>query len=244
MLYICFAAFNEEPNISPLLRRIAEEIGKIGPYKIIAYDDGSTDGTHKSLLEHQSKYPLEIIHAPVNQGLGAGLNRLIEYLSGTPDDDSSIAVFVDGDDTHDPATIPIMVKAIENGSDVAIASRFVSGNHVSGIPLSRKLLSIGASLFWRILMPTQDIKDYTSGFRAYRISKIKLALAESSPLITRTGFECQIELLSRLRPYSSFKEVPINLQYERKQGQSKMRVMRTVVRNISLGLYFLLLKKS
>jgi dolichol-phosphate mannosyltransferase len=239
MLFICFSAYNEEHNIEPLLRRISTQFSSPESYQVIAYNDGSHDQTLAALERCKDAYPLVVLHSDENRGLGEGTNQLVHYICayGT---DSDIAVFMDGDDTHDPSVIPGMCAAIANGADVVIASRYCPGKIATGLSWQRHAISFAASVFWRVMLPIAQVKDYTCGFRAYRVGVLKQAVvAKGGSLISRRGFECQVELLNALKPYARFSEVPINLVYNRKQGASKMRIMRTSMRTLSLGIHLL-----
>ncbi|MBY0407943.1 MAG: glycosyltransferase [Rickettsiales bacterium] len=240
MLFICFAAYNEEQNIAPLLRRIAACMPAGTAYRVVAYNDGSTDATLAELERHAAAYPLVVMNAAKNGGLGVGTNALLTYVAkeGVSDD---VAVFMDADDTHDPSVIALMQAEMAKGADVVIASRYQPGKVATGLRWHRHVISWGASVFWRVMLPIRNVKDYSCGFRAYRVGVVQQAMAASGGgLITRPGFECQVEILSRLRPFARFAEVPINLAYDRKQGASKMRFMRTTRRTLSLGMYLLL----
>lgn len=245
MLFICFSAYNEEQNIEKLLRRIAGCMGSDTPYQVVAYDDGSTDNTQVVLEHCLLHYPLTLLHSDENHGLGMGLNQLIEHVC-VHGGDGDVAVFMDADDTHDPFVIHLMYDALKRGADVVVASRYAAGSMVSGMSWRRAALSRASSLFWRIMCPIPGVRDYTSGFRAYRLSVLKQALAErGEPLITRAGFECQPELLFRLRRATTvFAEVPIRLAQERKYSTSKMRFFRTAVYTLSLGLSLLMERSS
>ena len=242
MLFVCFAAFNEEQNIEPLLKRIAGQFTAEDRYTVVAFNDGSTDFTLVALERCQGHYPLVVLSSEQNHGLGEGTNRLVSYVckEGAAHD---IAIFMDGDDTHDPSVIGPMCAAVAQGADVVIASRYQPGRVATGLTRKRQAISFAASLFWRIMLPIHKVKDYTCGFRAYRVGVLQQALLEKGgSLISRRGFECQVELLSALKPYAQFAEVPINLVYNRKQGESKMRIMRTSLRTVSLGIHLLSLR--
>lgn len=239
MLFVCFAAFNEEQNIAPLLKRIAGHFIAEDHYTIVAYNDGSTDGTLEALQRDGGHYPLVILNSEQNLGLGEGMNRLVNFVCGQGKAED-IAVFMDGDDTHDPMVIGAMLDRLGRDADVVIASRYEKGQVTSGLSWQRKLISCAASLFWRVVLPIAGVKDYTCGFRAYRVGVLQKALAaKGSPLISRRGFECQVEILNALRPFARFAEVPIHLAYDRKQGESKMRIWRTSMRTLSLGIHLL-----
>jgi len=241
MLYICFSAYNEEQNIEKLLRRISGCMGNDTPYQVVAYDDGSTDNTQVVLEHCLLHHPLTFLHSDENKGLGMGLNRLIDHVC-KHGGDGDIAVFMDADDTHDPYVIQLMYEALKRGADVVVASRYAPGSIISGISWQRSILSRASSLFWRMLCPIPGVRDYTSGFRAYKLPVLKRALlVRGSDLVTRPGFECHAELLLRLRGVATiFSEVPIRLAYERKYSASKMRLARTAIYTLSLGLSLLM----
>ncbi len=239
MLFVCFAAYNEEQNIEPLLKRIALQFTAEDAYEVVAFNDGSTDRTLAALERCKGHYPLVILNSAENRGLGEGTNQLLAYVC-EKGKSSDIAVFMDGDDTHDPSVISLMCAALAKGADVVIASRYQPGKVATGLTWQRQMISYAASLFWRVMLPIAKVKDYTCGFRAYRVGVLQQALAaKGSALISRRGFECQVELLSALKPYARFGEVPINLVYNRKQGESKMRIFRTTLRTVSLGIHLL-----
>jgi dolichol-phosphate mannosyltransferase len=201
-------------------------------------NDGSTDGTLAELRRQEGSYPLTVLHAAENGGLGVGTQALLRYVSAQGAEHDT-AVFMDGDDTHDPSVIALMQEAMANGADVVIASRYQPGRVATGLSWQRHMVSLAASLFWRVMLPIPYVKDYTCGFRAYRVGVLQQAMAARSALVTRRGFECQVEILAGLRPFARFAEVPIHLAYDRKQGASKMRFVRTTLRTVSLGMYLL-----
>lgn len=240
MLYICFSAFNEEGNLASLVKRIARHIGDAADYHIVAFDDGSSDATRHTLETLKDMYPITLLSSDANRGLGAGMEALIGYVCSSAQA-HDIAVFMDADDTHDPSVMTQMCYAIAHGADVVIASRYLADSQQSGIPQHRRALSYLASVFWQAMLPIAHVKDYSCGYRAYRVSVLQHALKRYGDLlITRNGFECQVQLLQRLRGHAQFSEVPIRIMYERKKGASKMRIMRTSFRTLTLGCDILL----
>lgn len=168
------------------------------------------------------EYPeLHIVIHERNLGLGKALE------SGFAIAKEDIIVTMDADCTHDPSLIPVLVKALNN-ADVAIASRYVSGGGMQGVPWYRQALSVAGN---RVLSTVLKwpVNDGTSGYRAYR----KDCLKELGSLLP--GFEVQAEILSRLRN-KKICEVPMNLK-NRPAGHSKMKYSALIwpYLNLTLG---------
>jgi dolichol-phosphate mannosyltransferase len=182
--------------------------------------------------------PLIVDRHPVNLGLGAtirdGLLHAVE-LAGADD----IVVTMDADETHTPALILRMVRMIIEGHDVVIASRYQPGARVIGLPLHRRMISWLASRLIRLLFPTPGVRDFTCGYRAYRVSVLKKAFETyGQDFVSRDGFECMVDILLKLRRLPViFGEAPMILRYDLKVD-SKMRLLKT-----SAGTLRLLLKR-
>ncbi len=129
-----------------------------------------------------------------------------------------------------------MVREIQEGYDVVIASRFRTGARVVGVPFGRHFLSTGARALFTVLFPTKGVRDYTSGFRAYRGSVMKQAFATyGDKFVGEAGFSCMCDILLKLRKQGAlFHEVPLVLRYDQKGGVTKMQVMRTIWRTLAL----------
>jgi dolichol-phosphate mannosyltransferase len=123
-----------------------------------------------------------------------------------------------------------MVQMIHEGCDVVIASRFEHGGCAVGVPFDRVILSLGARALFTVLFPTRGVRDYTSGYRAYRASVIRQGFADHGDnLVAEKGFSCMADILLKLRRQGAlFGEAPLRLRYDRKGGESKMRVFNTI----------------
>jgi dolichol-phosphate mannosyltransferase len=229
-------AYNEEANIGGLLDEIRVTLAEASlPYRVVVVDDGSRDRTAPILDEWAVRMPLEIERHASNQGLGpAILHGLAAAMRSAGDDD--VVVTMDADQTHSPDLALKMYGRVRNGADVVIASRYRRDSLVSGVPVARRLTSWLASLVFRVLFPIRGVRDYSSGFRAFRASALKRAfLKYGERLIESRDFSCTIELLLKLRRLAiRFEETPIVLTYERKAGRSKMPAGRTALRTLSL----------
>jgi dolichol-phosphate mannosyltransferase len=236
-ILVVIPAYNEEANIGALLDRIDTSMAESGVrYHVIVVDDGSRDRTFEILNDYSKRIPLTISRHPVNQGLGATIRNGLLQAAGmsAPGD---IVVTMDADETHAPGLIPRMVQMVREGDDVVIASRYRPGARVVGVSLPRRLASYGASWLFRILFPTSGVRDYTSGFRAYRSEVLALAASKyGSRFVEGQGFQCMVDILLKLRKLNVvFGEAPMILRYDLKQGASKMRVARTIWNTLSLA---------
>lgn len=237
MLYICLPACNEEKGIKSLFHKIEKGLAKRKyAHSIIFYDDGSTDNTLQVVKDCSRDMNIEIIEGKINRGLGFALKVLVETVIERSNDADDIAIMLDADDTHNPEHIFRMVDMIHEGFDLIVASRFRTNSRVVGVPAYRNFLSYGASLLMRILFPIKGIKDFTSGYRAYRVDILKKAKAKyGDKLFIEEGFACMAELILKLRTLNLLAaEIPIILRYDNKISESKMNVTMNVVKTLKL----------
>ncbi|MEC3977327.1 glycosyltransferase [Amycolatopsis sp. H20-H5] len=232
--HVVLPAFNEEASLPPLLRRLAE-VALTEQVTVWVVDDGSSDGTASTAEAGVEGLDVRLVRHLVNLGLGravlSGLRAALE-VAGRDD----VVIVMDADDTHDPALIPRLQAEIEAGSDVAICSRFVPGGDDKTAPLGRRLLSRGAAVLFHRALRVDGVRDFTSGFRAYRATLLVRASGHwGERLIEEQGFACMVELLLKLRHCSPvITEIPLELRYDRKQGPSKLKLRRTIMQYLKL----------
>ena len=233
---ICLPAFNEEKAIPDLLRTIKMYIDEERlSAKVIVVDDGSTDDTVAVCEQAGKEMDVEVLRHGTNKGLGdailTGLRRAMEISN-----ERDVIVTMDADNSHTPGLILRMVRMIREGNDVVVASRYAPGANIRGVTLVRRILSYAASVYCRALFPTRNLKDYTSGYRAYKIEILKSAFAKyGESFIVQSGFACMIEILLRLRAIDAiFAEAPLILRYDKKESASKMHVIRTIGQTLLL----------
>jgi dolichol-phosphate mannosyltransferase len=237
-VFIVLPAYNEEGNLGLLLQRIDQVLYQAEmEYQVIVVDDGSEDQTLVIAQEYTQYMPIHIERHMTNKGLGATIRdglRIAAERCGERD----IVVAMDADNTHTPGLLRSIIRTIEEGSDVVIASRYQAGSVVRGVPAHRRFLSLGASWLLRFLFPMPGIKDYTCGYRAYRGRLLQDAFARfGSDFINQEGFQCMVDILIKLRELGAVcTEVPLILRYDLKSGGSKMNVWRTVRKTLSLVL--------
>ena len=235
-VWIVLPAFNEEQNLGILIEKIAGTMTSENySYEIVVVDDGSSDQTQGVAKSFCFQVPLTVLFHEKNQGLGATMRDGFKYVSERAAQ-SDIIVSMDADNPHNPGVVPAMLNSIMEGNDVVIASRYQNGSYIRGVSGFRQLLSLGASFLFRAFFPVRGVKDYTCGYRAYRAELIQKAFSHyGQEFINQNGFECMVDILIKLRKLEAiFREVPLVLRCDLKQGSSKMRVARTIFRSLSL----------
>lgn len=212
---IIIPTYNECENIENIIRAIFD-LEKV--FHITIIDDGSPDGTSSIVKMLQNEFPekLFLIQRKGKQGLGTA------YITGFKwalDHNYEYIFEMDADFSHNPNDLIRLYKACaEEGGDVAIGSRYVSGVNVVNWPMNRVLMSYFASAYVRTVtgMP---ICDTTAGFKCYR--RIVLQTIDLDKIHFK-GYAFQIEM--KFTAYKcGFKiiEVPV-IFINRIKGTSKM----------------------
>ncbi len=238
-LWIAMPAYNEAPRLPALLARwetVTAELGGERCYVVV--DDGSRDDTPEILRAFAKDKPVEIITHDPNEGLGASLRDALRYTAdhAAPDD---CVVMMDADNTQPPELLPEMIRRMESTDcDVVIASRYRRGAEVTGLSAWRRFMSFGARLLFQAIFPIANVRDYTCGFRLYRVATIKRAFVVfGDKFCDRRGFECTADIILRLAKLGArFEEVGMVLDYAAKEGDSSMHVGRTVRKTLELML--------
>lgn len=233
---VVLPAFNEEQALAELIPRIVQTLAETAwSYDIVVVDDGSSDNTVEVARRLQTEFPVDVVCHEVNRGLGAAITTcLTEGIKGL--DENDIVVAMDADNTHPPQLMTRMVPMIREGHDVVIASRYQRGGRVVGLSRHREWLSFAARLVMQSALPIRGCRDYTCGYRAYRVGLLRAASRQFQGVLVREpGFACMADLLLNLnRCGAVVGEVPLLLRYDFKSGASKMRIVPTVYRSLRM----------
>jgi len=229
-LYILLPAYNEERALAELIPAIGAALrSEPMPYEICVVDDGSRDGSVALLETLKQQWPVRLLRHEINKGYGAALNTGFSWIAANaqPDD---VALSLDADNTHSPVYFMPMVRRLQEGFDVVTASYMMKGGEAIGVPFKRKIFSTAANGLLRLTCRVPGTYAYTNGFRAYRVAALKRAAMQyRDKLVEETGFPGGTELLLKVAQFGvRTSEVPFILRYDRRGGQSKIRIVRTI----------------
>tara|TARA_B100000900_G_scaffold147802_1_gene125360 strand:+ start:2077 stop:2835 length:759 start_codon:yes stop_codon:yes gene_type:complete len=246
-IFYILPSYNESENIKPLLDKFNKFYkNKNNFIQIVFVDDGSTDNSLNILSKLRkkinSKIKIKILKHKKNLGLGMALKTGFRY-SLNEAKKNDVIITMDTDNSHTiELSYSLAKKIIYGKKDIVIASRYIKNSKIKGLQMSRKFLSSAAAILFKIFYPIKNVKDYTSGFRAFRVIKIKKIIKNNSNFFSETGFSASVDILLKLYPFRNqlnFYELPINLRYDLKKGKSKMKIIKTVYLNLRI----LLLRK-
>jgi dolichol-phosphate mannosyltransferase len=211
---VIIPTYKERENIEAIIKAITS---LSVPFDILIIDDNSPDGTAAIVKGMQPSFPnLHIIERAGKLGLGTAYIAGFEWALAR---DYSFIFEMDADFSHDPKDLIRLYNACnEDGADLAIGSRYISGVNVVNWPLTRVLMSYGASIYVRIITGMR-IMDTTAGFKCYRkevLEKIKPGHIKS----VGYGFQIEMKFTTWKMGYRIV-EVPI-IFTDRKLGSSKM----------------------
>lgn len=232
MIHILLPAYNEELALEKLALRLSGVLTGKYEYDILVVDDGSTDNTPSILRRLSQSYPIKVLTHENNKGFSDTMYDGLKALATISSEDDFI-VSMDCDDTHDPEYIISAIKKITEGYDIVLMSRFQTGGGESGLTFFRAFISHCANRLMRIFFPIRGIKEYSCGYRVYRVSAIKKAMGifkDKFITLKEWGFVVTVEILIKLRMIGcKMAEVPFVLKYERKRSSSKNNVIKSII---------------
>ena len=213
---VIIPTYNEKENIEKIVRAVtALEEG----FHVLVIDDGSPDGTAdivKGLMAKELAGRLFLVERQGKQGLGTAYICGFKWALAHGYD----YIFeMDADFSHAPADLPRLLSACrDEGYDVAIGSRYVSGVNVVNWPMSRVLMSYFASMYVRIVTGFH-VMDTTAGFKCYRRKVLETIDLDA---VRFKGYAFQIEMkFTAYKCGFRLKEVPV-VFVNRVEGTSKM----------------------
>ena len=212
---VIIPTYNEKENIENIIRAV---FSLPITFHVLVIEDGSPDGTAAIVKKMQTEFSSQLFMVERKGKLGLGT----AYIAGFKwaiERKYDYIFEMDADFSHNPNDLPKLYNACANqGADVAIGSRYVTGVNVVNWPMGRVLMSYLASKYVRFVLGV-NISDTTAGFKCYRREVLETIELDK---IRFKGYAFQIEM-----KYTAFecgftiKEVPI-IFINRELGTSKM----------------------
>ena len=212
---VIIPTYNEKENIENIIRAV---FSLPITFHVLVIEDGSPDGTANIVKKMQAEFSTQLFMVERKGKLGLGT----AYIAGFKwaiERKYDYIFEMDADFSHNPNDLPKLYNACANqGADVAIGSRYITGVNVVNWPMGRVLMSYLASKYVRFVLGV-NISDTTAGFKCYRREVLETIELDK---IRFKGYAFQIEM-----KYTAFecgftiKEVPI-IFINRELGTSKM----------------------
>ncbi len=217
---VIIPTYNERDNIITLLNQLAVAFKGIRKYTIsyLVMDDTSPDGTRDVVTMYKKNHKNVHIIIGKKEGLGKALLRGMIYAFEKMDAD--IILQIDADLSHNPKTAPEFLKAIDDGANFVVGSRYIKGGSIpENWGIHRKIYSILGNAIVRFGLGHLNIYDWTGGYRAY---KKKFYTEIHNELVKYSGYVFQIAFLHKaIHHGAKVVEVPIQFT-DRLHGHSKI----------------------
>jgi dolichol-phosphate mannosyltransferase len=211
---VCLPTYNERDNLARMIEALRGVL-RDGD-RVLVIDDDSPDGTGRLADELAATHEfVDVLHREAKEGLGRayvdGFRRVLET-------EAELVLEMDCDFSHDPADVPRLIAAAEEGADLVLGSRYVPGGGTRNWGLVRRLISKGGSLYTALFLH-MGVKDPTGGFKCFRRAVLERLDLDA---ITPRGYAFQIETTYRVKRLGfRVAEIPITF-VDREVGQSKM----------------------
>ena len=234
---VLIPTYNEAQNIPALLSAMRDMSAKLSDISFALYviDDSSPDGTAEVVEKLNTQLEIanfcaKVIRRAQKEGLGrAYIDGFKQMLALNPQPD--FVLQMDADLSHNPEYILEYVKAVREGADFIVGTRYINGGSCPDWSWYRKLLSRGGNTYARLVLG-RKITDYTGGFNMYSLDVLKKIRWDA---LDSAGYGFLIDLKYQAQRLSK-KIIEIPIQFlDRQHGQSKMP-LNTIFQNFALVL--------
>ena len=213
-LTVVVPCYNERANVAPMVAALDAALAGLA-WEVVFVDDDSPDGTAAAAREIARHDPrVRCIRRIGRRGLSSAV------IEGALSSSADYIAVLDGDLQHDETRLPLMLKAVMNGADMAVGSRHVAGGDSSGLssPLRVKLSESGIRVAQ--LLTKTTITDPMSGFFL-----LPRALFEQlAARLTGQGFKILLDLILAAPARLNIAEIPYKFR-PRTAGESKLDVL-------------------
>lgn len=211
-ILVIIPTFNEKDNVAGISRAVTQAEPNA---HILFVDDSSPDGTGAVIQDLMKDHPhIHLLTREEKQGLGRAYIAGFQWALAR---EYQYIFEMDCDFSHNPASIPDFLQAAQQ-ADLVLGTRYQNGVRVVNWPLKRLVLSMGASLYVR-LVTGLPFSDPTGGFKCFRREVLETISLDG---VQSNGYSFQIEMTHNAWMLGfKIAEVPITFD-ERRSGQSKM----------------------
>ena len=230
---VIIPTYNEIENIERIIHAVFQLPSS---FHVLIVDDNSPDGTFNKVAELQKQYPGKLFLEVRTKKSGLG-TAYVHGFKWALSHNYQYIYEMDADFSHNPNDLEKLYLACQNGTDVAIGSRYSKGVNVVNWPLNRVLMSYFASVYVKFITGMQ-IHDATAGFICYKRNVLETINIDKIKFV---GYAFQIEMKYRAF-VNKFKieEVPI-IFTDRTLGESKMS--GAIIREAVIGVIMLRIRK-
>jgi dolichol-phosphate mannosyltransferase len=216
-IWLVMPTYNEAENINRILPAVHAALEDVAPgdHRILVVDDNSPDGTGKmaEALSEQLDC-VEVLHRRGKSGLGKAYMAGFRHALAAG---AELVMEMDADFSHDPTSIPALVRAADD-ADLVIGSRYVPGGATRHWGFVRRVVSRGGGLYARLILGV-GVQDLTGGFKCIKRRVLETIDIDS---VRADGYGFQIEVTYRaIQAGFTVVEVPIVFT-DRTAGTSKM----------------------
>jgi len=215
MLYsVVIPAHNEEKNIVPTVRSLAQELRAAGvPFEVLVVNDNSMDNTAQIVEESKHEFPeIRLVHNLLPAGMGRAIRCGLCHIKG-----DAIAIVM-SDLSDSPKDVLACYRKLEEGYDCAFGSRFTRGSKVTAYPKAKRIANRIANKIIQVMYLTRH-NDMTNAFKVYR----RHVIESISPLLgAHFNITIEMSLSALIRGYS-IATLPIDWS-GRTWGSSSLRL--------------------
>lgn len=248
-IHFVFPVYNESLNIPRVIQDLDQLEEIVAPVSASTHflfiDDGSTDDTVVQ-LNKVGRQNLSVISHGQNKGPGAAFQTAFSHLLENNLNPEDLIITLEGDATSDPAVLERMLNRSSEGDDIILASPYLYGGGFSAVNKSRILLSHFANFLFKLILNIHGLATFSCFFRIYRGSALlQLNAAYPNAIVTCNGFDCAAEIIVKaVRNHLAISEVPFKVDWSRRKGRSKMKIVKTSIAYFKLFFKYKLVRKE